>query len=126
MGVLLGQNAAPYVPTENALLTDSDPSVAHRAAERVRVDGKFFSRGGRRTRIQGVTYGPFAPDSQGQPFPPVGRVQADFEQMRAAEVNAIRTYHVPPPELLEAADEAGHVVLIDVPWARHLCFLEGR
>lgn len=126
MGVLLGQNAAPYAPTEAALLKDSNPSVAHPAGERVRVDGKFFSRGDRRLRIQGVTYGPFAPDGRGQQFPPADRVKADFEQMRAVEVNAIRTYHVPPPELLEAADEAGHVVLIDVPWARHLCFLDSR
>src|SRR5207249_6257804 len=66
------------------------------------------------------------PDGRGQPFPPADRVRADFEQMAAAGVNAIRTYHVPPAELLEAADEAGKLVLIDVPWARHLCFLESR
>ncbi|MEJ7590787.1 MAG: glycosyltransferase [Planctomycetaceae bacterium] len=126
MSVYLGQNAAPSVPTESVSLKDSDPSITRPAGERVRVDGKFFSRGDHRLRIQGVTYGPFAPDARGLQFPQAARLRADFDQMSANEVNAIRTYHVPPPELLEAADEAGKVVLIDVPWARHLCFLDSR
>ena len=126
MSVYLGQNAAPSVPTESVLLKDSHPSVSCPVGMRVRVDGKFFSRGDHRLRIQGVTYGPFAPDAQGLQFPVAARLRADFDQMSANEVNAIRTYHVPPPELLEAADEAGKVVLIDVPWARHLCFLDSR
>lgn len=120
------QSAALCLPSGTPLRKNCDRSAPQAAKERVRVDGKFFARGDRRVRIQGVTYGPFAPDGRGQPFPPAGVVRADFEQMRAAEVTAIRTYHVPPPEFLEAADEAGQVVLIDVPWARHLCFLDSR
>ena len=30
------------------------------------LDGKFFRRDGRRMRVQGVTYGPFAPDADGR------------------------------------------------------------
>jgi len=37
--------------------------------DRMRVDGKFFARGKRRVRIQGVTYGPFARNSNDEPFP---------------------------------------------------------
>jgi GT2 family glycosyltransferase len=39
-------------------------------------------------------------------------------------VNAIRTYHVPPEWLLELADERGMAVFVDVPWPKHLCFLD--
>src|SRR5712691_3174784 len=126
MSVLLREESALFLPAKSALMRRGHPAGVPAGAERVRADGKFFARGDCRLRIQGVTYGPFAPDGQGQPFPPADCVRADFEQMGAAGVNAIRTYHVPPAELLEVADEAGKLVLIDVPWARHLCFLESR
>src|SRR5437016_1478286 len=79
----------------------SDPDL------RPRVDGKFFARGLGRWRPQGVTYGPFAPGADGEPFPRPELVRADFGAMRAAGVNAIRTYHLPPEWLLHRADEQG-------------------
>ncbi|HJT35289.1 MAG TPA: glycosyltransferase [Pirellulales bacterium] len=94
------------------------------AAPRPRIDGKFFARGQQRLRIHGVTYGPFAPNVDGEPFPARGLVVADFEQMRSFGLNAIRTYHLPPEWLLALAEERGISVLVDVPWAKHLCFLE--
>jgi GT2 family glycosyltransferase len=90
---------------------------------RVSVDGKFFTRDGRRLRIQGVTYGPFAAGSDGQPFPDPFRVIDDFGRMHAAQINAIRTYHLPPAWLLELADKHQINVFIDVPWRKHVCFL---
>jgi GT2 family glycosyltransferase len=90
------------------------------------VDGKFFARGRQRLRIRGVTYGPFAPDPEGQPFPAPERVRDDFARMRAIGVNALRTYHVPPEWLLALADEGGLAVFVDVPWPKHLCFLDSR
>src|SRR5262245_18934847 len=78
-----------------------------RPGPRVRVDGKGFARGGRRLRVQGVTYGPFAPGGDGEPFPAPEQARADFAAMRAAEVNAVRAYHVPPEWLLRLADEDG-------------------
>src|SRR5436305_1802377 len=62
-------------------------------AGRVRVDGKFFARGGRRLRVHGVTYGPFAPNADGEQFPDPQRVLDDFARMTAIGVNAVRTYH---------------------------------
>jgi GT2 family glycosyltransferase len=91
---------------------------------RVRVDGRLFSRGGQRFRVQGVTYGPFAPGADGQPFPAPERAADDFARMRAAGVNAVRTYHVPPEWLLHLADEQGVALFVDVPWPKHLCFLD--
>jgi GT2 family glycosyltransferase len=95
-------------------------------AGRPRVDGKFFSRGGQRMRIQGVTYGPFAPNAEGDQFPAPQRVRDDFAQMRKMGVNSIRTYHLPPEWFLDIADEEEMSVLIDVPWRKHLCFLDSQ
>jgi GT2 family glycosyltransferase len=101
------------------------PELAERrTAERVRVDGIRFARGARRLHIQGVTYGPFAPNAQAQPFPNPEQVAEDFALMRAGEINALRTYHVPPTCLLDKADEHQLSVFVDVPWPKHLCFLD--
>jgi GT2 family glycosyltransferase len=94
-------------------------------AWRPSVDGKFFACGGQRLRVKGVTYGPFAPNIDGEPFPARGLVAGDFEQMSARGINALRTYHLPPEWLLALADEYRLNVLIDVPWSKHLCFLDG-
>jgi hypothetical protein len=88
------------------------------------IDGKFFTRAGLRFRARGVTYGPFAPDANGDQFPAPCRVAADFAHMRAAGVNAVRTYHAPPDWFLDLADEWQIAVLLDVPWPKHLCFLD--
>src|SRR5437879_5849465 len=78
---------------------------------RVRVDGKFFARGSRRLGLQGVTYGPFALGADGA-FPVAERVRDDFQVMREAGLNALRTYHVPPEWFLHLADENGINILI--------------
>ena len=95
-----------------------------RSSSRVRLDGKFFERGGVRFRAQGVTYGPFAANDRGEPFPCPDRVRDDFSLMRAAGINSIRTYHLPPEWFLHLADEMGMALLIDIPWPKHLCFLD--
>src|SRR5258707_12742814 len=84
-------------------------------ATRVRVDGKFLARGRQRLRIHGATYGPFAPGADGQPFPTPEAVREDLARMRAAGMNSVRTYHVPPKWLLDLADECAMTLFIDVP-----------
>src|SRR5262245_42485263 len=91
---------------------------------RVRVDGKFLARGRQRLRVQGVTYGPFAPGADGVPFPALETVDEDFARIRAAGINALRTYHVPPEWFLIRTDEKAIDVFADVPWRKHLCFLD--
>jgi O-antigen biosynthesis protein len=92
---------------------------------RARTDGKFFVRGDQHLRVRGVTYGPFAPNDNGEAFPRPEQVAEDFAQMRLAGINAIRTYHLPPLWFLHLADTEGLNLLVDLPWPRHLCFLEG-
>src|SRR5262249_32320457 len=60
----------------------------------------------------------------GEPFPAPDRVGGDIARMRAVGINAMRTYHVPPAWFLRLADEHGMAAFIDVPWAKHLCFLD--
>src|SRR5262245_33853501 len=93
---------------------------------RVRVRGKFLSRGGPSVRIRGVTYGPFPPQPTGERFPDPGQVARDFQSMRRLGFNAIRTYHVPPEWLFRQAEESQISILVDVPWPKHVCFLESK
>jgi Glycosyl hydrolases family 2, TIM barrel domain len=94
---------------------------------RLTVDGRFLARDGQRVRLHGVTYGPFAPNVDGHPFPPPRQVREDFRQMTDVGINSIRTYHVPPPAVLDAVEETpGLGVMIDIPWSKHLCFLDSR
>src|SRR5437660_3308693 len=44
--------------------------------------------------------------------------------MLAAGINSVRTYHIPPEWLLGLADEQGINLLVDIPWPKHVCFLD--
>jgi O-antigen biosynthesis protein len=78
------------------------------------VDGKFFAVGGERFAFHGVTYGTFAPRADGSQFPERERICRDFAMMRNAGFSVVRTYTLPPDDLLEAAAEFGLRVLPDV------------
>jgi GT2 family glycosyltransferase len=95
------------------------------SAARLAVDGRFFSRGDQTIHLRGVAYGPFAPNSDGQPLPDWETVEADFARMKAIGVNAVRVYHPPATKFLDLiAQQSDLGVLIDIPWSKHLCFLE--
>lgn len=91
-----------------------------------RVDGKFLIADGERFLIKGVAYGTFAPDTDGYQFPPPARVAQDFAQMAAAGLNTVRVYTVPSLGLLDHAAEHGLRVMIGMPWAQHIAFLDDR
>ncbi len=96
------------------------------ATDRVRVDGKFFSRGDKRLLVRGVTYGPFAQNTASEPFPDKGKVLRDFTLMKEIGVNALRLYDFPPEWLLDLADENAMLLLPGIPWSQHVCFLDDR
>ncbi len=96
-------------------------------AARLTVSGRGFVRGGARIRLQGVTYGPFAPDDRGCRFPPLEIVRRDIDRMLDLGINAVRSYHLPPDWFLdEICDRAGMILFVDVPWSKHTCFLNSR
>ncbi len=96
------------------------------AQMRVTVDGKFFRLGANKFFARGVSYGPFAPSAAYDTFAPPEQTARDFALIRALGANLIRVYHVPPRWLLDLASEHELRVLVDVPWQKHLCFLDSQ
>jgi O-antigen biosynthesis protein len=88
--------------------------------------GKFFFVGERKLYLRGVSYGPFATSLHGFPFPDHETVERDLRLMAALGANCLRTFTVPPRWLLDRAAEHGIRVLITIPWAEHVCFLDDR
>lgn len=91
---------------------------------RVTVDGKFFRRGAEKLYLKGVSYGPFAPGKDGQPFASLEQTAADFALVQELGANLLRIYHVPPRWFLDLAAQHELLVLIDIPWNKHLVFLD--
>jgi glycosyltransferase involved in cell wall biosynthesis len=94
------------------------------STSRVTVDGKFFRLGEKKFYVKGVAYGPFAPNAAGQLFASPEQTAADFAQIRELGANVIRIYQVPGKWFLDLAAAQNLKVLIDIPWNRHLCFLD--
>jgi GT2 family glycosyltransferase len=84
------------------------------AGDRVRVDGKFFEAGGERFEFRGVTYGTFAPRADGARFPEREQLGRDLARIREAGFSVVRTYTVPPDDLVDAARDHGLRILADV------------
>ena len=101
-----------------------DQPPLSQAKLRVRVSGKFLFLGDRKFHVRGVTYGTFRPDAEGNEFPPVAVVDADFRQMSAAGLNAVRTYTPPPRWLLDAAQWHGLRVMVGLAGERSAAFLD--
>ena len=91
---------------------------------RVTVDGKFFRLGEKKFYLKGVSYGPFTPDDEQGTFASREQTAKDFAQIRELGANLVRVYHVPPRWLLDLAVEHGLKALVDIPWNKHLCFLD--
>ncbi len=91
----------------------------------VSVRGKFLFVRDEKLYLRGITYGPFRLGEHGEYGSPecVGR---DFAMMANAGANAVRLYSVPPVWLVDRAAVAGLRVIVGVPWAQHLPFLDDR
>lgn len=104
------------------------PSKSIPVVEGVRptVQGKFIFVGDEKFYIRGVTYGPFRPDENGCEYHDAETVEKDFMQMAQSNINAVRTYTVPPRWLLDVAQRCGLRVMIGLPWEEHISFLDDR
>lgn len=92
--------------------------------KRVIASGKFLQLSGQRWLVKGFSYGPFAPNSEGEHLPERSQVSRDFAQMRALGANSFRLYFPPPRWLLDVAQDHELRVFVDVPWEKHRCFFE--
>lgn len=86
--------------------------------------GKFLRAGERKFWIKGVTYGTFRGEDEAGGYPPPDVVGADFDSMRAAGINTVRTYTVPPRWLLDLAQSNELRLMIGLPWEQHIAFLD--
>lgn len=91
--------------------SDARPPVG-----RVRVDGKQFAVERERFRFSGVTYGTFRPREDGERFPERARIKRDFEAMNEAGFTVVRTYTLPPDDLIGAAADAGLRIVAGAFW----------
>jgi O-antigen biosynthesis protein len=80
--------------------------------ETVVPDGKHLRLGTTPFRVKGVTYGTFLPRRDGCRFPEEPQIQADLTAMANCGFNTVRTYDVPPPDLLDGARALGLRVLV--------------
>jgi glycosyltransferase involved in cell wall biosynthesis len=91
---------------------------------RPKVAGKFLRCGSEKFYVKGFSYGPFAPNGDGEPLPERDQVRRDFAHIAELGANTIRIYFPPPEWLLDEALRQGLFVFIDVPWEKHRCFFE--
>jgi GT2 family glycosyltransferase len=98
------------------------PVDAHdnRRPTRVQTHGKFIFVGNEKLYVRGVTYGTFRPDSHGHEYPDPHTVAADFAQMAANGINAVRTYTMPPDWLLDSAASYGLRVMVSLAVERYI------
>lgn len=94
--------------------------------ERPSVLGKFLHAGGRKLHVRGVTYGTFRPDAAGNEYPALPTVEIDFELMSKNGINAVRTYTVPPRDVLDAGERRGLRFLIGLAVERSVGHLNHR
>jgi endo-1,4-beta-mannosidase len=86
----------------------------------------FLVEGSAKFTLRGVSYGPFRPDRDGEQFPDEETLRNDLHLIRSLGANTIRVYHVPPPRVRLAAEEFGIRLVVGIPWAQHIRFLDSR
>ncbi|HKY09376.1 MAG TPA: glycosyltransferase, partial [Candidatus Binatia bacterium] len=86
--------------------------------------GRFFFQNDEKFFLKGVTYGPFAPSQPGVPFPEPAIIERDLALMAELGINCFRTFTQPPKWLLERALSFGLRVMVGIPWAQHISFLD--
>ncbi len=107
-----------------AMLAGSRKRAVERVRNRVLRDGRFFRLGDEKFTVKGVTYGPFAPNANGEHLASPEQTSRDFELIRELGANCVRVYHNPPTWFLDLAQQHGLKVLLDVAWAKNLVFSE--
>ena len=88
------------------------------------MSGKFLHVDTGRFLVQGVSYGTFGPGAGGALFPVSDRVARDFRGIAELGANTVRTYTPPPLSVLDEATKCGLRVIVGVPWAQHVAFLD--
>jgi len=78
----------------------------------IHISGRQFFRGDRPTILRAVSYGTFRPRADGPKFPERNQVKKDFAAIAGAGFNTVRTYTVPPDDVLDLAADWGLQLLV--------------
>ncbi|MCF7787927.1 MAG: glycosyltransferase [Prosthecobacter sp.] len=101
------------------------PPVNH--GPRVVAAGKFLQLAdGTPHFVRGVSYGPFKPNSRGEPFPEDDRLAADLLHIAALGFNTVRLYEPPTAVVLREVEALGLRLIVGIPWSEHVDFLASR
>ncbi len=82
--------------------------------EPIRAEGKQFRAGDAPFTLRAVTYGTFRPRADGERFPDRNVVKHDFDTIAAAGFNTVRTYTLPPDDVVDLAADWGLRLLAGV------------
>ena len=115
----------PLIRVPRAALLEQRSRILD-ASEKILPRGRFFFRKDKKFFLKGVTYGPFSPARSGIPFPEPANVETDFALMAEAGINCFRTFTLPPKWLLDKAVSFGLRVIVGIPWAQHISFLDSK
>lgn len=100
----------------------TNPPVSH--GQRVVTAGKFLNRTDESPfSLRGVSYGPFMPNSRGEPFPEDAQLATDLRHVAALGFNTVRIYELPTPAVLREAVASSLQLVVGIPWAEHVDFL---
>ena len=117
------ESRLPLGPVPLPSLLEPHPTPISES-EKITARGRFFFNNDEKFFLKGVTYGPFAPSRQEVPFPDPARVESDFTLMTRLGANCLRTFTPPPGWLLDMAAAFGLRVIVGIPWAQHISFLD--
>ena len=112
--------------TMSSILEEPRLAAPPRPFPPITVRAKFFFDGDEKFFLKGVTYGPFAPDAEGDFVGNPAQARRDLEMMQGIGINLVRLYHVPPTWFLDLCREFRIRALISIPWAEHVEFLNNR
>jgi len=105
----------------------SSPPTPVSHGQRVVVAGKFVQLAdGTPHLVRGVSYGPFKPNSRGEPFPEDARLAADLRHIAALGFNTVRLYEPPTEAVLREVEALGLRLILGIPWSEHVDFLSSR
>jgi hypothetical protein len=92
--------------------------------ERVRAEGMMLVAGDRRFVVRGVSYGPFRPNAQGEPFTDKAQFERDAGILRELGANTLRVYHAPPSWMVDLCESFELRLMVGIPWEQHIRFLD--
>jgi hypothetical protein len=100
----------------------SSPAPAVHGAHVVTA-GKFLQLAdGAPHFMRGISYGPFKPNSRGEPFPEDERLASDLRHIASLGFNTVRFTSCPRPVLREV-ESLGLRLVVGIPWTEHVDFL---